>query len=76
VKIYSVYDKKMMQYMPVWVARTDGAAIRVFSDEVKRSDSQMHAHPEDFSLWRVGEFDDICGVVEADREQLLDGTNV
>lgn len=44
-----------------------GAAHRSFRDEVNRKDdgNQLYQHPEDFSLWRLGAWDDSTGHFEA-----------
>lgn len=43
-----------------------GVAIRSFSDEVNRNDSenQMYAHPDDFDLFELASYDDSTGIVE------------
>jgi len=45
---------------PVFVPSL-GAAIRSFADEVNKGDSQLGAHPEDFELWLLGQFDTDSG---------------
>lgn len=49
---------------PVFVGAV-GVAVRSFSDEVTRDapDNQMYAHPADFELYQVGEFDDATGTL-------------
>lgn len=51
-----------------------GAATRSFRDEVNRSaaDNQMYQHPEDFSLWQIGSFDDESGSVSSELRFLLE----
>lgn len=43
-----------------------GAAMRSFSDEVKKDnpDNPMFAHPEDFTLFRLGYWDDFNGAFD------------
>ncbi len=51
-----------------------GVAIRSFSDEVNRdnSENQMYAHPDDFDLFELGSYDDSTGIVEMlDQPKLL-----
>ena len=51
-----------------------GVAIRSFSDEVNRNDSenQMYAHPDDFDLFELASYDDSTGIVEMlDQPKLL-----
>lgn len=48
---------------PIFVASL-GAAIRSFSDEINRSDSVLHAHPEDYDLYHIANYDDSLGAFE------------
>lgn len=56
-----------------------GVAIRSFSDEINRSDSenQMFAHPDDFDLFELASYDDSTGIVEmlAQPKLLILGKN-
>lgn len=56
--IYSVFDSKAAVYGTPFFMPNDGMAIRAFSDLVNDSKSTLWNHPEDFSLFRVGSFDD------------------
>jgi hypothetical protein len=40
-----------------------GQALRSFIDEVNNSESPFHKHPEDYSLFFVGEFDETGAVL-------------
>lgn len=58
--ILSVFDSAVNGFgRPLFVPHT-GAGIRSFTDEVNRFDpnNTMNAHPEDFVLFHLGEFDD------------------
>lgn len=50
-----------------------GLAIRSFSDEVNRSDSenQMFNHSDDFDLYEIGSFDDNTGIIECHQQPKL-----
>lgn len=56
----SIRDSKVGAFMRPFFVRSVGEAIRVFSDDVngKDAESVLRAHPEDFSLWHFGDFDD------------------
>lgn len=42
-----------------------GAAVRSFGDEINKKDgSPLSAHPEDFDLFSLGEYDDETGEFE------------
>lgn len=53
---YAVYDNKTMQYMPPFTATNDSVAIRHFEGGLQ-TDGIMQRNPEDFSLWRVGQWE-------------------
>lgn len=72
VNLYSIYDVKAQNYGNIFSARTDGLAIRVFSQIISFSGNGDYARfPEDFALYRLGTFDDISGAVCADQHPTL-----
>jgi len=42
---------------PLYVP-TIGVAIRSFTDECNKTDSELHIHPEDYDLYEIGTWDD------------------
>lgn len=62
---YAVFDTKASAFLTPFFLPTDGMAIRVFSDCVRDSQHQFGKHPEDFSLFRVGQFDADNGKLSA-----------
>lgn len=65
VKLVAVRDGVAEQYLPPFTARTVGEAIRLFTDEVNRSGSQIGGHPDDYALFHLGDVDMVNGDVEA-----------
>lgn len=62
--IYCIYDKKAEAFpAQPYFARTDGIAIRAFTDLANRPDNDIGQHPEDYSLFRVGTYDTLRGLV-------------
>lgn len=59
--ILSVYDVKVGAYMRPMFVPAVGAGVRAFTDEVNRTGSEMNNHPEDYCLYRLGEFDEADG---------------
>lgn len=58
VRLYSVRDDKAQLATPPVVMQNDAIATRSFGDLVTNGkESQYSLHPEDFSLWFIGEFD-------------------
>lgn len=75
--IYAIKDAKTT-FMPANVDYNDASAIRNFEHAVRQSDSLLCSHPADFSLWRVGQFDNEHGEIipEWPLVQLADASNV
>lgn len=61
--ILAVRDRQLDAYMRPFVAQSIGQALRSFRDEVNRKDADMNAHPEDYELYSLGEFDEETGVI-------------
>ena len=61
MKFYSVYDVKVQTYSDPFLQPTDAAAFRVFEATVKNPKTLLGQNPEDFGLWRLGEFDQETG---------------
>jgi hypothetical protein len=59
--VVAIWDEKLQAFIRPWFAPRLGGAVRAFSDEVHRKDSEMNAHAEDYSLFELGEFDDETG---------------
>lgn len=60
---YSVYDKKVEAYLPLFFARSRGEAIRSFSDACQDGSHNFCKHAEDYVLMEVCVFNDEDGTV-------------
>lgn len=63
-KIFTVYDSKLEAYMQPFFMSSKGQAIRAFTDTVNDPSTQFNKHPEDFTLFEIGEYDDQSGKVQ------------
>lgn len=67
LNVYSVFDAKLACFGRPWYEMTDASAIRVFTDAVNDGSNvqnQWHRHPEDFSLFVIGTFEDSNGMLK------------
>lgn len=65
--LYSVYDKKSKTYAAPFVEVNDGTAIRAIQDLIASNQSHPFArHSEDFSLERLGSFNELSGDIGED----------
>lgn len=62
--LYSVYDKKAEAFGRLFQLHNDSMAIRSFTSSIVSADGHMAEYPEDYSLYRVGVFNDETGTVE------------
>ena len=71
--MFSIYDEKAEIYSRPFYALTVGEAIRTFTDAVNLSDSPYNRHPEDYTLFSVGSFDDQVAELEDNQLNNLGG---
>ncbi len=62
-KMFVIYDSKANAYMQPWFLTQEGMALRAFSDCVNDKDHNFGRHPEDYTLFTIGEFDDLTAEV-------------
>jgi len=56
--VCAVKDRAVNAYnRPIYVP-TVGVAIRSFTDECNKTDSELNNHPEDYDLYEIGQWDD------------------
>lgn len=60
-KIYSIRDAKAEYFTQPFFKKTHGEAERDFTMLCKDEKSQIHAFPEDYDLYYIGEYDDQTG---------------
>ncbi len=71
VHVYSFFDTAAAAYMRPFVAGQDGEATRVFSDLVSNREHPIGQHPEDYSIFRIGSFNDQNGALTVEPPECL-----
>lgn len=84
--IFSIYDSKTAAYLQPFFMQTKPAAIRAISDTLSDPNHQFAKHPEDYTLFYLGTFEDqhskfdleetpvsLCVCIELIKDQALDG---
>lgn len=62
-QVFAVKDDKAAAFaLPFFLPRME-VALRSFKDAMKDPKHDMSRHPEDYSLWCLGEFDDNLGAM-------------
>ena len=61
--VYSIFDTASGCYQRPFYAIADGMATRAMKDLVIDREHPVGQHPEDYSLFRIGSFDDGKGLI-------------
>lgn len=71
MKMYSFLDEKAKLFSRPFYANHDGEALRSFSAVVADKESMPGKFPADFTLWRIGVWNDNTGVIKSDKPEYL-----
>ena len=66
-KLFSVYDSAAEAYLPPFILPNVQMAQRIFGDCINSPEHQFSKHPEDYTLFELGIFDDETGKHELQR---------
>lgn len=74
-EVFSVHDSKADAFLPPFILPRIAQAQRVFADCINSPDHQFGAHPADYTLFRLGQFDDSQGqfLLERYKQSLGNG---
>mgnify|MGYP000322833282 CR=1 FL=1 len=64
LNIYVIHDAKAEAYMSPFFLGTDAVAIRGFSDAINNPESPFGRHPQDYTLFCIGEYSETKGEIE------------
>jgi len=68
--VFSIYDEKAEAFYPPFFLQTTGMAIREITDCVNDLTHKFGAHPADYTLFQLGEFDNITGEITFQKQSL------
>ena len=71
LNIYTIYDSAAVAYMRPFFQQSDGQAMRSFSDIALDADHEIGKHPEDYSLFRIGTYNDNTGEIKPLNRECL-----
>jgi hypothetical protein len=67
LNVYSIFDTAAKAYTTPFFMHNDGLAIRAFQDNVNaEQENNISKHPDQFTLFKIGEFDDATGEIKTD----------
>ncbi len=68
---YTIYDVAAGTYSRPYYTGSDGEATRAFKDIATDAEHPIGAHPEDYTLYRTGSFNDSTGKMEGEQLEKL-----
>lgn len=75
--LYSVYDKATCIYSNPFVCLRDAEAVRAFRQILDEPNTVYSKYPDDFALYRLGDFSDVTGVIiTTTQEPICQGTDL
>lgn len=70
--LYSVFDKKTDNFLPVFTLPNDRVAMRAMEQCLADHNHNFSTHPQDYSLYLIASFDSDTGTVEPDLVKLIE----
>lgn len=61
MKMYSVYDQGVGAFMAPFMLRSKGEAVRQFMNTVSDPKTEFFRHPDHFTLFELGDYDEQSG---------------
>ncbi len=71
VQLYAIFDTCSGIYEKPFFSTADDLVRREFQDVATTPDHQINKHPEHYSLWRLGNFDNNTGKVVDEANECL-----
>lgn len=69
--IYSIYDTAAGLYSRPYFTSSDAEAVRSFKDIATDADHPVGKHPQDYTLFRIGTYDDVKGFLQNEENESL-----
>ncbi len=71
VQVYAIFDSCSGIYEKPFFHTADDVVRREFQDVATTADHPINKHPEHYSLWRLGNFDNLTGKLVEERNECL-----
>ena len=65
--LFTIWDSKAQAYAQPFCQTTNGLALRFLESLVNDPQTSLHKYPEDYTLFRIGRWDERNGSIEMDK---------
>ena len=73
--IYAVLDTVAVEFQPPFYLKNDAVAVKEFGEACENTETNWNKHPEDYSLYNLGEFDTESGMINSkDKRQIANAS--
>lgn len=76
LKMFSVFDSKAEAFITPFFAQARGVAIRMFMEAAQDRDHAFFKHSADYTLFDLGEFDQVTGMFKPEPAPVSLGTAI
>ncbi len=70
-QFYAIFDTCSGIYEKPFASTSDDLVKREFQDAANAAECPISKHPEHYSLWRLGNFDNITGLINNETNECL-----
>ena len=74
IKLYSIKDTKLGKYAQPFSAPNDEIAKRMLTSTIRAGGNNIADYPEDFQLYKLGQYDEDTGDLQTDNKFLANAT--
>lgn len=74
-EIYTIYDHKLKVFLTPMFAHNEEEAKRIILEIASDPKTNLNKYPHDFSLMKIGEFDDYQGIVNPLQPENIGSAN-
>lgn len=64
LKVFAVFDSAVKTYARPFLMQSTQQAVRAFGDLANDSSTEVHKHPQDYTLFEIAEYDEERGCYE------------
>lgn len=76
LKMFTVYDSKVEAYLQPFYMQSKGEALRAWGETVNDEKSNIGKHPADYTLFELGEYDNLTGQISQYEAKIALGTGI
>lgn len=76
MKIYAIMDNALQRFMQPFFTHANAAAIRAFRDHVNEKGSPTNMHPDDYTLYYLGDFNEENGRITPEPTPLINAVDL